>query len=145
ASDGHLNSFPTIRAGFMEPMLLQRTDHLPDGSAWLYELKLDGYRAIGAKSSGGVRLWSRNENDFNARYPTIVAALATLPDETVVDGEIVALDEDGRPSFNALQNYGSSKIPLIYYLFDLPILSGHDLRKETLETRKRFLDEYVFP
>jgi bifunctional non-homologous end joining protein LigD len=145
SSNGHLNSLPTIKAGFLEPMLLERTDRLPEGSPWLYELKLDGYRAIGAKSSGRVRLWSRNENDFSARYPAIAAALATLPDETVVDGEIVALDEDGRPSFHALQNHGSSKISLIYYLFDVPVLSGHDLRKETLETRKKYLEERVFP
>ena len=71
-------------------------------------VKLDGYRAIAAKARGKVSLWSRNENDFGARYPTIAAALAPLPDDTVIDGEIVALDDAGKPSFNALQNYGSS-------------------------------------
>ena len=73
-------------------MLLLRTERLPVGPEWVYELKLDGYRAIAAKAAGRVQLWSRNENDFGLRYPSIAKALATLPDETVVDGEIVALD-----------------------------------------------------
>lgn len=140
-----LSSLPPIKAGFIEPMLLQRTNRLPEGSSWLYELKLDGYRAIAAKSSDRVHLWSRNENDFSLRYPTITAALAKLHDDTVVDGEIVALDEEGKPSFNALQNYNSSKTELIYYLFDVLVLKGHDLTKQPLESRRRFLDEDVLP
>src|SRR5262245_43742073 len=95
-------------AAFIEPMLLLRTDALPAGSQWLYELKLDGYRAIAFKRNGTVHLRSRNNNDFNVRYPGVVEALKKLPDNTVVDGEVVAFDEDGWPSFNALQNYGSS-------------------------------------
>jgi ATP-dependent DNA ligase len=136
---------PKTKADFIAPMLLLRTERLPEGSTWLYELKLDGYRAIAAKSGGTVHLWSRNENDFGARYPSIAKALAKLPDETVVDGEIVALDETGKPSFNALQNYGSSQTPLIFYLFDVPVLAGRDLRAEKLETRKQFLTEKIFP
>jgi bifunctional non-homologous end joining protein LigD len=63
-------------------------------------------------------------NDFNAHYPAIVQALAALLDETVVDGEVVALDESGRPSFNTLQNYGSAGAPVIYYIFDVLVLEG---------------------
>jgi ATP-dependent DNA ligase len=85
-------------------MLLLHAERFPEGPAWLYEFKLDGYRAVAAKSAGRVTVWSRNENDFSSRYPEITAALARLPDDTVVDGEVVALDEEGRPSFNALQN-----------------------------------------
>jgi len=88
-------------------MLLMRTDALPDSPQWLYELKLDGYRAIAFKRDGAVHLRSRNDNDFSARYPAVVKALAKLPDDTVIDGEVVAFDQEGRPSFNALQNYGS--------------------------------------
>jgi bifunctional non-homologous end joining protein LigD len=79
-------------AKFIEPMLLVPTTRLADGPAWSYELKLDGYRALAFKSGGKVRLRSRNDKDFNVRYPAIVAALAAMPDETVIDGEVVALD-----------------------------------------------------
>jgi bifunctional non-homologous end joining protein LigD len=64
------------RVGFVEPMVLLRTEKLPEGKAWLYELKFDGYRALAIKSGGQVRLRSRNDNDLSARYPGIVAALA---------------------------------------------------------------------
>lgn len=104
-----------IRAQFIEPMLLLPTSNLPEGDAWAYELKLDGYRAIAIKTNGRVQLRSRNNKDFRRRYPTVAAALSALPEETVINGEIVALDESGRPSFNALQNYGTSNVPLIYY------------------------------
>ena len=94
-------------------MLLLPSSELPDGAAWLYELKLDGYRAIAFKSAGEVHLRSRNNSDFNRKYPAILKALSAIPDETVIDGEIVATDELGRPSFNILQNYGASKAPIL--------------------------------
>jgi DNA ligase D-like protein (predicted ligase) len=134
-----------IKAGFIPPMLLLRTERLSEGEDWLYELKLDGYRAIAAKSAGRVHLWSRNENDFGVRYPGIAKALEKLPDETVVDGEIVALDDSGKPSFNALQNYGSSQATLVFYLFDVPVLAGRDLRGEALDVRKKLLGEEILP
>ena len=84
-------------ADFIDPMLLLRTDTLPSGDQWLYELKLDGYRAIAFKRAGTVHLRSRNDNDFAARYPGVVKALAKLPDNTVIDGEVVAFDQR-RPS-----------------------------------------------
>jgi len=65
---------------------------LPNSSDWLYEIKLDGYRAVAFKRDGKVHLHSRNDNDFSARYPSVVAALSKLTDDTVIDGEIVALD-----------------------------------------------------
>jgi bifunctional non-homologous end joining protein LigD len=80
-------------AKFIEPMLLLRTDALPDDAArWAYELKLDGYRAIAFKAGKKIHLRSRNDNDFSLRYPAVVKGLAKLPDETVIDGEIIALD-----------------------------------------------------
>lgn len=105
---------PNIKARFIGPMLLQRAEKLPEGSSWIYELKLDGFRAQAVKTGGHVHLRSRNDKDFNPKYPAIVQALTPMPDETVIDGEIVALDESGRPSFSALQN-GSATAPLVYY------------------------------
>src|SRR5215831_17389638 len=87
------------KARFIEPMLLLRTENLPEGADFSYELKFDGYRALAIKAGRKVRLRSRNDNDFNTRYPGIVKALAPMPDETVIDGEVVALDENGKPSF----------------------------------------------
>src|SRR5262245_42212159 len=126
-------------------VLLLRTDSLPSGEQWLYELKLDGYRAIALKRNGDVSLRSRNDNDFNARYPAVVKALGRLPDNTVVDGEIVAFDQEGRPSFNALQNYGSARAPVVYYVFDVLVLSGQDLRREPLQKRRELLERKVLP
>jgi len=81
---------------------------LPEGENWLYELKLDGFRSIAFKRGSKVYLRSRNNKDFNASYPGIVKALAELPDETVIDGEVVALDETGRPSFSVRTSWMSS-------------------------------------
>jgi DNA ligase D-like protein (predicted ligase) len=131
-------------ARFIEPMLLLAAETLPEGLGWTYELKLDGYRAIGVKTDGEIRLRSRNDKDFNRKYPTIVLALAALPDDTVVDGEVVALDEAGRPSFNALQN-GSAGATIVYYLFDVMVLGGRNVMGETLATRRELLSREVLP
>src|SRR2546426_8869812 len=96
------------KAAFVEPMLLLRADKLPEGDAWQYELKCDGYRALAVKTGGEIQLRSRNDNDFSLRYPAIAKALSSLPNETVVDGEVVALDKFGKPSFNVLQNHSAS-------------------------------------
>ena len=132
-------------AGFIDPMLLLLTDALPTGDRWLYELKLDGYRAVAYKRNDVVHLRSRNDKDFNARYPAVVRALAKLPDDTVVDGEIVAFDQEGRPSFGALQNFGSAQAAVVYYVFDLMVLAGHDVMREPLEKRRELLTKKVLP
>jgi ATP-dependent DNA ligase len=99
-------------------------------------LKLDGYRSIAFKTSGKIHLRSRNDNDFASRYPSLAKALQAMPDETVIDGEVVALDSDGKPSFNLLQNYASTTTTLIFYGFDVMILSGKDVMAETLDIRR---------
>ena len=124
-------------------MLLLRTDRLPEGATWQYEIKLDGYRAIAFKSGGRVQLRSRNDKEFGGKYAAIVKALAALPDETVIDGEVVALDPAGRPSFNALQNYGSSATPLFYYVFDVMVVAGKDVMALPLEARRELLRSRV--
>ena len=109
-----------VKGRFIEPMLLLRTETLPaDAERWEYQLKFDGYRAVAFKSGGTIHLRSRNDNDFSVRYPDIVRGLENLPDETVIDGEVIALDEDGRPSFNVLQNHASGQASVLYFVFDL--------------------------
>ena len=135
----------TLRARFIEPMLLQQTAKLPEGAQWLYELKLDGYRAIAFKAGGRVHLRSRNDKDFTARYPAIASALSALPDETVIDGEVVALDEAGKPSFNLLQNHGSSKASLVYYVFDVLTVAGRGVTDEPLSVRRELLAREIMP
>jgi ATP-dependent DNA ligase len=134
-----------MKAAFVEPMLLERCSTLPESDGWLIELKLDGFRTIAFKSGGRVHLRSRNNKDFNGRYIEVVKALAGMPDDTVIDGEIVALDSEGRPSFNTLQNYGSAKAPVFYYVFDLMVLAGKDVMGETLDRRRELLEKKVLP
>jgi DNA ligase D-like protein (predicted ligase) len=134
---------PKVRARFIGPMLLHRSENLPDAAGWMYELKLDGFRAIAFKSDGMVHLRSRNDNDFNSKYPAIAKALQALPDETVIDGEIVAFDQSGRPSFNALQNYGSSSNPLLYFVFDVMMVGGKDVMAQPIEERREILQRRV--
>ncbi len=124
-------------------MLCLSTDSLPEGTDWEYELKLDGYRAIAFKTGGRVRLRSRNDKDFATRYRAIADALRSIPDDTIIDGEIVAFDSSGRPSFNLLQNFGSTGVPIYFYAFDLPMLAGRDLASVWLSKRRELLQAKV--
>ena len=134
------------KAGFIEPMLLLKTDALPgDASRWAYQLKVDGYRAIAFKTGGQLYVRSRNDKDFAARYPGVLPGLAKLPNDTVLDGELVAFGDDGKPSFNALQNHGSADASLAFFVFDVLMLAGRDLRSETLEARRAALEAKVLP
>src|SRR5215831_9260693 len=108
-----------LRPFSLEPMLCQGAERLPEGPEWRYELKLDGFRAIGRKAGRTAQLWSRNQKNFARRFPTVVKALDGLPDDTVIDGEVVALDEHGRPSFNLLQGLGTGDPDIVLYTFDL--------------------------
>jgi bifunctional non-homologous end joining protein LigD len=132
-------------ARFVPPMLLLRTDRLLDDGRWEYQLKLDGYRAIAFKTGGTLHLRSRNDSDFSRRYPAVLPGLADLPDETILDGELVAFDEEGRPSFGALQNAAPGHIAVIYYVFDLLMLAGKDVMAEPLERRRALLEARVLP
>ena len=137
---------PRVKGRFIKPMLLLRADRLPDDrDAWEYQLKLDGYRAVAFKTGGRVFLRSRNDNDFSARYAAVVRGLARLPEDTVIDGEVVALDGNGRPSFNALQNFGSSASAIVYYVFDVMVLGGRDVTAETLIARRELLERKLIP
>jgi len=124
-------------------MLLAPTKRLAEGANWSYELKLDGYRALAVKSGGRVQLRSRNNKDFSKRYALIAAALEPLPDETVLDGEIVALNDVGRPDFSLLQNYGVTAVLIVYFVFDVLVLNGRDVTAETLTVRRQLLADRV--
>ena len=134
---------PSTAARFIDPMLLLRTDRLPESPAWQYELKFDGFRALAFKSGGKVHLRSRNDKDFNGKYPTVVKALSAMPDDTAIDGKIVAPGEDGRPSFQALQNYGSGGVAIVYYAFDVVVLKEKDVTGEPLKRRRQLLETEV--
>jgi len=112
---------------------------LPEGSDWTFEAKLDGYRAVGVKTSRDTILYSRNGKNFNRRYPYIVEALAELPPDTVVDGEVVALDDSGLPDFHALQHFQASASRIQYFLFDVLVWNGRDLTNLPLTERRKVL------
>src|SRR2546429_944767 len=92
-----LASLPKRKADFIEPMDCAPIPKLIDGPDWIYEIKLDGYRAVAIKYGDRIDVFSRRHKSFNAQYPHIVEALRDLPEGTVVDGEIVALDDAGKP------------------------------------------------
>src|SRR5262249_4879937 len=137
------DSLPLRPAAFIEPMECLAVPIVPNGSEWVYEIKLDGYRALGIKSDRGVTLVSRRNNPFNQRYPLIVEALGDLPEGTVVDGEIVALDESGLPNFSLLQNYRSKASCIHYFVFDLLVYRSRDIAGLPLIERRSILRSAV--
>jgi ATP-dependent DNA ligase len=94
-------------------------EEIPEGEPWTYELKLDGYRLVAVKAAGKVTLYSRRSTGLSRRFRNVTAALAALPDENVIDGELVALDEQGKPNFNLLQNFRSADSHIMFYTFDV--------------------------
>jgi bifunctional non-homologous end joining protein LigD len=124
----------------LRPMLATPADVLPEGPAWTYEVKWDGYRALAVKEASRVRLISRNQKDLTRDYPAVVSALAGLRVARVVlDGEIVALDAEGRPSFQALQHRATSDLALVYYAFDVLEVGAESLMRESLDARRERL------
>ncbi|MEO6002970.1 MAG: non-homologous end-joining DNA ligase [Opitutus sp.] len=145
-------SSPSVRAKassvvpeFIEPMKAGLVDSPPAGS-WIYEIKFDGFRAIAFRDQNGTRLLSRNNKDFAVKFPEVLTAVAALDvDDAVIDGEIVALDEKGRSSFQLLQAYdlGEKRPPLFFYAFDLLQLNGRDLQGLPLVERKAELEKLL--
>src|SRR5215469_9449304 len=134
-----LNSLPRGSAMFKEPMECLAVPKLPDGSQWVYQIKLDGYRVIAVKSSGKLNLFSKRRNPFNRQYSLVFEALADLPDNTVIDGEVVALDESGRPDFNLLQHYRAEAVRIHYFAFDLLVYDNRDLTQLSLVERRQIM------
>ena len=142
---------PTV----IHPMLASSVAKAFDDPDWLFEIKWDGYRAVAFIEDGRVRLVSRNQNDLTAQF----SELGSLPQfvnaqRAILDGEIVALDEEGRPSFSLMQQRTGFQpgkrrlarregVPVIYYAFDLLYLDGLDLRRVALEQRKQLLQDRI--
>jgi len=139
----------------IRPMLATSVEDAFDNPDWLFEIKWDGYRAVAFIEGGSVRLVSRNQNDLTGQFPE----LRDLPksvraERAVIDGEIVALDDHGRPSFSLMQQRtgfqpgkprrpGREGVPVVYYAFDLLYLDGYDLRRVGLEKRKELLQSVL--
>jgi len=127
----------------LAPPLATLVDRVPQGTDWLHEIKYDGYRVLARLERGRARLWSRNGRELTTRMAALARALEALPglDDAWLDGEVVALQADGRTSFPALQAAlaAGRDRDLVYYLFDLPYADGEDLTREPLLARKRRL------
>jgi DNA ligase D-like protein (predicted ligase) len=133
---------PKPRPRFIEPMECKRVPKLPEGGDWIYEIKQDGYRAIGLVDGNSAMLYSMSGQDYSSQFRHIVFALKSLRlGDLVLDGEIVALDERGRASFQELQNHKAGRSPIVYYIFDVLHRNGHDTLDLTLDRRKELLDE----
>jgi DNA ligase D-like protein (predicted ligase) len=130
---------------FIEPMYALTVRSLPEGPDWLYEIKLDGYRCLAGRDAGGVSLWSRRGNVFTLQFPAIAKACELLPTGTLVDGEIVAMDSNGKVSFNTLQRHRSEASAIRFYVFDLLILRGRSMLHEPLLKRRGALTELLGP
>jgi bifunctional non-homologous end joining protein LigD len=135
---------PSAKARFIEPMKAKLVEKPPATGDWIYELKFDGIRLIGVKRDEKVSLLSRNQNDLSGRFPEIVEAIENLsPRECVIDGEVVAVDDKGRSSFQLLQAHEMEgrKSPIYFYAFDLLQLDGKSLIELPLEARKNVLEK----
>ncbi|MBA2743614.1 MAG: ATP-dependent DNA ligase, partial [Chthoniobacterales bacterium] len=137
-----LEKLPAGKPRFIVPMKPKLLDDPPSTGDWMYELKFDGIRLIAVKNGAKVALTSRNGNELAARFPEVVAAVAALSvHDCVLDGEVVALDKEGRSSFQLLQSHelDGRTSPTYYYVFDLLQAEGRSLVGEPLETRKDIL------
>src|SRR5205823_6714166 len=132
----NLSDLPSAKASLVEPMKAKLVEKPPATGDWIYELKFDGIRLIGIKRDEKVSLLSRNQNELTERFPEIVEAIRILPvRECVSDGEVVALDEEGRSSFQLLQarEMEGRRSPVYFYAFDLLEIDGKSLLSLTLE------------
>ncbi|HEU5218823.1 MAG TPA: hypothetical protein VFU23_09195, partial [Gemmatimonadales bacterium] len=127
---------------FIDLQLATLVDTVPDGPGWLHEVKFDGYRVECVLDRGRARLFTRNGNDWTARFPGVAEAAAKLrAGQAILDGEVVALLPDGRSSFQLLQERLGASPPgeMVYYVFDLLQVDGKNLRRTPLKERKRRL------
>jgi ATP-dependent DNA ligase len=130
---------------FTLPMECLPVNELRESPDWVYELKLDGFRGQAIRDGRGVHLLSKNGKDFSKKFPKVCAALKdALPPGTAVDGELVAFDESGRPSFNAIQN-ASAETNIVFFVFDILVNRWKDVKHLPLSERLPLLQSVVAP
>lgn len=129
-----------IQMSFPEPMECLLVSRLPEGPDWAYEIKLDGYRAQALCNGKTTKLLSRNGNDLGPRFPAMLPELAAaISNGSIVDGELVALDPSGKPSFSLIQNSATSGARFVFFAFDLLQFEGKDLTGKPLAERRSLL------
>jgi bifunctional non-homologous end joining protein LigD len=140
-----LRSSRSTAATFIDPMKAKLVER-PQPGDWIYEIKLDGFRALAIKNGNEVKLLSRNNKELGGKFPEVTRAIAKIKArDFIIDGEIVALEESGRSSFQLLQAYdlGEARPPIIFYAFDLLRLNGKDFRRDSLTIRKAALENFL--
>lgn len=138
-----LAGLPKAVPGFVEPMKARLSENLPTSEEWVYEIKFDGFRGLALKRGAEVRLISRNNRELGPKFSGVVAALRKLPcEQLLLDGELVALDDKGRSSFQLLQSSGdleNGSAGLFFYVFDVLNVNGRDTTGLPLVKRKSLL------
>jgi bifunctional non-homologous end joining protein LigD len=125
--------------GIIEPCLPSPAKAPPSGAGWIHEIKHDGFRILARRDGVGVRLITRNGNDFTHRFPFIEMAIKSLPVRScLIDGEAIVCDDNGLAVFDLIRRHGALA-SAIHCAFDLLELDGRDLRREPIETRKMLL------
>ena len=124
-------------------MMAKLHDAAFDSADWVFEIKWDGYRAVCELDGENTRLYSRNGLSFEAKYPDVYEALKKIKKKAIIDGEIVALDENGKPNFQLLQQFNPSTTHLVYYVFDCLQINGKSIEQKTLLARKEALQKIL--
>jgi bifunctional non-homologous end joining protein LigD len=138
--DSESTPTPTLPA-FREPQLATLTDNVPRGDGWLFEVKYDGYRCLAAIASSGVRLYSRGGHDWTSQFRTVVDPFRSLTRGTaLIDGEVCAIDQQGRTNFSLLKTGIAAGLPLVFFAFDLLEQDGRSLMAIPQIERKRHLE-----
>jgi bifunctional non-homologous end joining protein LigD len=141
----HERTYPRlgIRLGIIEPCLPSPAKAPPSGPGWIHEIKHDGFRILARKDAAGVRLITRNGNDFTGRFPFIAMAVSKLPVRScLIDGEAIVCDENGLADFELIRGHGTTA-DAVHCAFDLLELDGRDLRRRPIEERKGLLTQLL--
>jgi bifunctional non-homologous end joining protein LigD len=140
-----LKQLPPTSPGFIEPMKCLLSAELPEGDEWGYEIKFDGYRGLAVRDGAALSLLSRKQKDLSKAFPEIADALRRIRTKKfVLDGEIVAMDEEGRSAFELLQGAQEGQSAhLFYYIFDVLNWKGRDTRSLPLLERKKLLEQVL--